>query len=219
MTLGPFLIQHTRFNDDFFIKIGEENEIQLTDPGEIGDAHQFYIKRVNEYSKYFEIISKDNKRLHITATVDWRGYSVYVPKLRSDANGRSYMAIYDRKSRSKDPQPEDPSKCGEDEEEAFFISCYTKPTHSKDASYLIINQKVKWPWSDTDANPYWVGCTPSIKHNSRDGEPMLFKFKKPEEESPEPTPPPQGRVQDDGDSIGEADAGSIHIESVAELHA
>ena len=214
MTKGPFLIKHQHFNEDFYIKIGEENEVELTDAGQIHDAHRFYIKRVSEYSNYFEIVSRDDKKKHITATMDWRGYGIHPPKLRSDENGRSFMAIYDRKSKPKDMKLEDPSKCGEDDDDAFFISCYTKPAFSKDASYLIVNQKVKWPWSD-DTHRFWIGCAPNIKHNSRNGEPMLFKLVKDGEEQ-EATPPRQ--VQDDGGADQESDAGSVHIEVTAEMH-
>ena len=112
-------------------------------------------------------------------------------------------------------KPKDPSRCGKDETEAFFISCYTKPAFSENASYLTVNQKVKWPWSHDDTNRYWIGCAPSIKHNSRDGEPMLFKLEKQEKEH-EATPPP--RVQDDGGRDEEIGGGSVQIEVMAELH-
>lgn len=215
VTSGPFLIKHTQSRtDDFFVKVSKENEVQLTRKRD--EAHPFYIRRVSEYSDYFEIIDSSQKgKLHFTATVNWRGYGVHPPKLRSDANGRSYMAIYDRESRPKDMKLEDPRKCGKNENDAFFISCYTKPAFSKDACYLIVNRKVKWPWSsDTDLE-YWIGCAPSIKHNRQDGEPMLFKLVSQEEEHEATTP---SRVADDGEPAEETDGGSIHIEVMAEMH-
>ena len=177
MTTGPFLIKHTRFNEDFFVKIGTENEAELTGPGESDDAHQFFIRRVSEYSNYFEILSSEDQQLHLTAMVDWRGYGIHPPQLRRDANGWSYMAIYDQKSRPKNMKPEDPSKCGKNENEAFYISCYKKPALSKDASYLIVNRETKLFREDVN---YWIGCVPNIKHGTHDGEPMLFKFIKPQ---------------------------------------
>ena len=211
---GPFLIKHTRFNQDYYVQIGEENELKLIGPGDRDEPQQFHIKRVSKYNKYFEIVSSDDQKLHLTATVDWRGYGIHPPKLRSDANGRFYMAIYDRKSRPKDMKLEDPSKCGKGNDEAFFISCSTKPAFTNDASYLIVNEKVRLPWSDPNQHRLWIGCAPSIKHNSRNGEPMLFKLVKRER-----TATPQREVQEDGGSDQESDVGSVNIRDVtAEMH-
>ena len=176
MTTGPFLIKHTRFSKNFFIKINTENhEAELTGPGESDDAHEFFIRRVSEYSNYFEILSGEDQQLHLTAMVDWRGYGIHPPQLCRDANGLSYMAIYDQKSQPKNMKPEDPSKCGKDENEAFYISCYTKPAFSNDASYFIVNRETRLFREDVH---YRIGCAPNIKHGIHDGEPMLFKFVK-----------------------------------------
>ena len=212
---GPFLIKHTRFNEDLFVMIGDENEVQVT--GDIKSASPFFIRRVSDYSNYFEILSANDQELHLTATVDWRGHGIHPPKLRRDANGWSYLAIYDKKSQPKDMKLEDPSKCGEDEKETFYISCYIKPAFSKDASYLIVNRETNWRGN---AVHYWIGCVPSIKHNKKDGEPMLFKLVKPpqEEEQEEVDTPPPPRVQGDDGAVGDIDNDSVHIEVTAEIH-
>jgi hypothetical protein len=221
VTKGPFLIKHTHSSGDFFIKIGEdpENQVQLTGPGESGDAHQFFIRRVSEYSNYFEILSED-QQLHLTATMDFRGRGIHPPQMRTDANGWSYMAIYDKKSRSKETKPVDPSKCGEDENDAFFISCYIKPAFSKDISYLIVKRETKFkPFHRDDAHyNYWIGCVPNIRHG-HGREPMLFKFVKPRVQEasrePEDTPRRAGRIAtddiegDDDDRDGER-RGRLH---------
>ena len=49
------------------------------------------------------------------------------------------------------------------------------------------------------------------EHNSRDGEPMLFKFvNPPQQEQQRDTQ--SSRVRDDGGADQESDAGSLHIE-------
>lgn len=215
--MGPFLIKHTRFNEDFFVKISEENEVQLTSPGESDDAHQFFIRRVSEYSNYFEILSSEDQQLHFTTMVDWRGYGIHPPQLRRDANGRSYMAIYDQKSLSANMKPEDPSKCGTNENEAFYISCYTKPALSRNASYLIVNRQTKMFREEAH---YWIGCVPNIKHGVRDGEPMLFKFVKPQpraqqQEATEPEDTSSRRIDADGGDDDDPIGGRGHLGSIA----
>ena len=218
MITGPFLIKHTRFNEDLFVKIGEENDVQVT--RQISEAFPFFIRRVSEYSDYFELLklTSHEPELHLTASVNWRGNAIHPPRLRSDANGWSYLAIYDKKSRPKDMKIEDPSKCGKDEKEAFYISCYVKPGFSKDASYLIVNRETNW-LRRGDVVRYWIGCVPSIKHNGRDGEPMLFKLVKPpharEEEQPRAPPSPEQR---ENDAVEEVDNDSIHVDVTAEIH-
>ena len=231
VTSGPFLIKHTDNRDkDLFVTVSEENEVQLT--SRMKEALPFYIRRVSKYSNYFEIIKKDEKDkkdLRFTATVNWRGHAIHPPMLRrTDTNGtgRSFMAIYDKESRPKDMKLKDPSECGKKESDTFFISCYTKAASSKDTSYLIVNRKVKWPWSsepDTDLDPadrYWIGCAPSIKRNGRKQEPMLFKLQSvpqsPEEEHAATSPPP--RQDDADDPIEETDVGPFQTEVIAEVH-
>lgn len=177
VTIGPFLIKHTRFDEDFFVKIGPGKEVQLTEPGRSDNADQFLIKRVSVYNNYFEIVPANDPKLHLTVMVDWRGQGIRPPQLRSDANGWSYMAIYDQKSLSRNMKPEDPSKCGKDESEAFYISCYSKPALSNDVSYLIVNRQNKM---FRDEVRYWIGCVPNIKHSVHEGQPMLFKFIRPQ---------------------------------------
>ena len=188
VTIGPFLIKHTRFDEDFFVKIGPDKEVQLTEQGRSDNADQFLIKRVSVYNNYFEIVPANDPKLHLTVMVDWRGQGIRPPQLRNDTNGWSYMAIYDQKSLSRSMKPEDPSKCGKDESEAFYISCYFKPALSNDVSYLIVNRKNK---IFSDEVHYWIGCVPNIKQ----GQPMLFKFIRPPpapqevpEEPPEEVP-------------------------------
>lgn len=224
MTSGPFLIKHTHNRDeDFFVKVSKENKVELT--SDMKKALEFYIRRVSKYSDYFEIIKKD---MHFTAAVNWRGYAIRPPMLRrTDTNGtgRSFMAIYDKESRPKDMKLKDPSEYEKKEGDTFFISCYTKPASSKDTSYLIVNRKVKWPWSSDAPDPadrYWIGCAPSIKRNGRNQEPMLFELQSvppsqsQEEEQAAASPPPG---QDDADdSIEETDVGPFQTEVMAEVH-
>ena len=217
MITGPFLIKYTHYDENLFITISNEHDIQLT--GDIKDAFPFFIRRVNDYSNYFEILSSYDQELHVTVMVDWRGHGLHPPKLRTDANGWSYMAIYNKKSQPKYMTLEDPSKCGEEETDAFYISCYAKPAYSKDASYLIVHRETKL-WSNQVH--YWIGCVPNIKHNRQDGEPMLFKFvKPPQEEERGGPPPPPARIQDDGGDLAGVmpdidDA--LHIDVTAEMH-
>lgn len=213
---GPFLIKNVRFREELFFRVNDTNEIDITK--ERSEATNFFIRRVNEYSNYFEvIISRENPQLHLSAMVNWRGYRSRPLQLRSDANAWSYLAIYDKSSRQNEMKIEDPSKI-EDENEAFYISCYVKPAFSTRASYLIINAKTDWRGHST--GDYSIGCVPSIKHNQEPGEPMLFKLvKQPQggvEQRHSPQPSEQGN---DSDTSEEDDNRSVHIAVETEISA
>ena len=151
---------------------------------------------MNEYDNYFEIISSGDPSLHLSAMVNWRGYTSRPLQLRHDADAWSYLAIHNEKSRVqfKQLKPEDldpwPNKWF-DGNERFYISCNAKPAPSKEASYLSVHRKTHY-WKGEPT--YTTGCVPSIKEDTKDGVSMLFKLvpipkDSPGKQSRPPNPP------------------------------
>ena len=211
ITAGPFFISTTFGDQKVFFKVKHNDDVDITDRQ--SEASQFYIKRINEYSKYFQILSSEpDDDKHITATVAWRGYSSRPLQLRSDANGWYFLAIHDRTTNPKKqmPKPEHPRKWINGRGE-FYVSCYTKPIRSRDVSYLSVH--LKPPAWRRDHPIYTLGCVPSIDQNAKDTVSMLFKLDKvPPARPPQPVNPPN-------EEIGTPDRGGspLHVDVMQEL--
>ena len=96
--IGLFLIKHTRL-----VRIIYQDQWRVWQTAHRRNQRclSIFVKRVSNYNNYFEIVSSYDQDLHLTAMVDWRGYRVHPLKLQRDANGGSYMAVYDKHSNQR----------------------------------------------------------------------------------------------------------------------